>query len=207
MRAERCSSASRCWFPTTWPYIPSVIRGSLWRSCFCATAGLHRLRAGNWLHRASTNGTRRVECPTSPGAGEAVFRVACSLRMDALCDWQKAVRSCRLASTAEHAGEFLAGRHWSICAAGPRLYRLRQPRGRVNALPNTDDLACKIQVTDAKRQNFTDVQTKDRSYSQYSAERFRCGGDDFPSFLISEAALLFFDSLIPPVSPPSPCEK
>jgi len=71
---------------------------------------------------------------------------------------------------------------------------LRRPRGRINALPNTDDLACKIQVTDAKRQNLTDAQSKNRSYSQYSAERFRCSGDDFPSFL-SEAALLFFDSL------------
>ena len=44
--------------------------------------GLHRLQAEHWPHRDAGNGNRRVECPTSPIAGEAVFHAACSLTTD-----------------------------------------------------------------------------------------------------------------------------
>jgi len=56
---------------------------SLCRSCFCTTAGVapsaSRALVAPW--RAAWN--RRVECPTSPTAGEAAFHAACLLRMDA----------------------------------------------------------------------------------------------------------------------------
>ena len=70
------------------------------KACHCASVasalqrGLHRLRAGHWLHRVSWNGNRRVEYPASPVEGAGVFHAACLLRMDAHGDWRTVVRSC-----------------------------------------------------------------------------------------------------------------
>ena len=47
-------------------------------------------------------------------------------------------------------------------------------RGGVNALPYTDDLPREVNVTDTKRKNFPDAQTKNRRHRQNGAEWFGC---------------------------------
>ena len=46
-------------------------------------------------------------------------------------------------------------------------------RGSVNALPYTNDLRRKINISDTKRENFPDAQTQNRGHCKDSAERFR----------------------------------
>ena len=47
-------------------------------------------------------------------------------------------------------------------------------RGSINALPNANDLPHEVYVTDAKRENFPDAQTKNRRHRQNGAEWFGC---------------------------------
>ncbi len=61
-------------------------------------------------------------------------------------------------------------------------------------MPHPEDLPCEVNVTDAKRKNFTDPQTQNRCDSKNGAKWFRRSGNQSSHFLIGEAALLLLHS-------------
>jgi hypothetical protein len=80
--------------------------------------------------------------------------------------------------------------HWQVRTAGLRLHCADRSRGRVNTLPDADNVFCEVHIRLAKRECLTDPQAEHSRNRNDCAEWLWCIGDDSPHFIISEATRL-----------------